>query len=207
MAESTDARRADLRRHLIEAADRRISREGLAALRARDLARDAGCSVGAIYTVFADLDDLVFAVNSRTLDRLDAALRQASARTPDPARILIDLAAAYLDFAVSHRREWMALFEHHIPESREVPGWYTQQNARLIEHAAEPLGRLFADKPDVDTSSLARALFSAVHGIVLLGLEERFVAVPPGAILEQIEILVGAVLRGLGTQPGDRTSR
>ena len=207
MAGRTEARRADLRRRLIAAADERIAREGLAALRARDLARDAGCSVGAIYTVFADLDDLVFAVNSGTLDRLDVSLGQASAATSEPVRILIGLASAYLDFAVGHRRQWMALFEHHIPEGHDVPRWYTEQNARLIEHAAGPLGRLFADQPEVDTQSLARALFSAVHGIVLLGLEERFVAVPPGAIMDQIEIVVRATLRGLGAQPPGAASR
>lgn len=207
MAKKTEARRADLRQRLIDAADTRIARAGLGALRARDLAGDAGCSVGAIYTVFTDLDDLIFAVNSHTLDRLDRSMRLAVEDTREPVRVLIGLAAAYLEFAVDHRRQWTALFEHSVPPERPVPGWYTEQNARLIEHAVKPLGQIFADQPAVDTLSLARTLFSAVHGIVLLGLEERFVAVQPGDVMAQIELLVGAVLRGLGAQPAAGVSR
>jgi AcrR family transcriptional regulator len=197
MVSRTDQRRADLRGRLIEAAEERIVRDGVAALRARDLAGDAGCALGAIYTVFADLDDLVIAVNSRTLARLDDALGEAMAGASDPVRVLTGLATAYLDFALGHRKLWMALFEHRMPEGRPVPQWHLDEHTRLIGHIARPLGRLLAGQGEMVVLSLARALFSAVHGIVLLGLEDRFIAVPTGAIRSQIEIVVGAVLRGL----------
>ncbi len=59
--------RQRLREQLIDATERLIAAHGLGALRARDLAQAAGCALGAIYTVFADLDALVLTVNARAL--------------------------------------------------------------------------------------------------------------------------------------------
>ena len=57
MAGKVAVRREVLRKSLIDIATQRIARDGLSALRARDLAGDAGCAVGAIYNVFGDLND------------------------------------------------------------------------------------------------------------------------------------------------------
>ena len=64
MTTKRDARREDLKGRLIEAAQARIQSSGLAGLRARDITADAGCALGALYTAFADLDDLILHVNS-----------------------------------------------------------------------------------------------------------------------------------------------
>ena len=73
---AASARRDDLRQRLVAAAEAAVAQHGLESLKARTLAAAAGCSVGAIYDVFADLDGLVLAVNGRTLDAIDAALRE-----------------------------------------------------------------------------------------------------------------------------------
>ena len=81
MAKQAD-RHAALRTGLIDAAECTIAANGLAALKARDLAREAGCAVGTIYNIFEHLDELILCVGSRTLVMLDAALgavRSASA--------------------------------------------------------------------------------------------------------------------------------
>ena len=70
MTTKAQQRRADLREKLVEAAEQRIDRDGAAALRARDLAKDAGCAVGAIYTAYDDLNALIMAVNGRTFKKL-----------------------------------------------------------------------------------------------------------------------------------------
>src|ERR1700712_4959872 len=83
--ESTLARRTSLTGRLVDLAEAMIGSGGLDDLRARALADAAGCSVGAIYIVFPDLDELVLAVNSRTLDAIDAVMRQAAQDVPAPA--------------------------------------------------------------------------------------------------------------------------
>src|SRR5215467_3860058 len=78
VAESaTDQRRARLRDALVAAAEQAIARQGLGSLRARALAEEVGCAVGAIYNVVEDLDDLVLLVNARTLAALERELVDA----------------------------------------------------------------------------------------------------------------------------------
>ncbi|MGH6752025.1 MAG: TetR/AcrR family transcriptional regulator, partial [Bradyrhizobium sp.] len=40
-------------------------------------------------------------------------------------------------------------------------------------------------------------LFSAVHGMVLLGLEQKLIAVPVEALRAEIAVIVRAVVKGL----------
>src|SRR5215468_9435480 len=121
-------RRRKLRDALIAAAERTIEKEGLRGMKARDLAFKVGCAVGAIYNVFADLDDLIFAVNALTLEQLEKTLTVAGAKSDDPRadamKTLTHLALAYTDYAAAHTRRWRALFDHRLPEGREVPTWY-----------------------------------------------------------------------------------
>src|SRR5215471_17508631 len=81
---STEQRRARLRDALVAAAERAIEQQGLATLRARALAQEVGCAVGAIYNVVEDLDDLVLLVNARTLAALEHDLSVAD-RSGGPA--------------------------------------------------------------------------------------------------------------------------
>ncbi len=48
----------------------------------------------------------------------------------------------------------------------------------------------------------ARSLFSAVHGMVLLGLEQKLIAVPVDELRKEIATIVGAMVDGLtGKRP------
>ena len=58
MARDTEKRRTELREKLIDIAERDIRDNGLSSLRARALAEEAGCAVGAIYNVFDDMTGL-----------------------------------------------------------------------------------------------------------------------------------------------------
>ena len=122
------ARREQLKEALVAAAERAIAQEGVAGVKARPLADEVGCAVGAIYNVVADLDELVLLANARTLAALHAALAAAIApdgQGPDWAiEQLNRLALAYLDFAAAHRRQWQALFDHRLAAGRNPPDWY-----------------------------------------------------------------------------------
>ena len=56
------------------AAEDTIAKGGLGELRARDLADEAGCAVGAIYNAVEDLDELMLLANMRTLAALEHEL-------------------------------------------------------------------------------------------------------------------------------------
>ena len=94
-------RRTALRNTLIDIADTRIAARGIDAVKARDLAREAGCATGAIYNVFGDLQDIVIAVNMRTFARLGRRVAQAveAAADASPTDQLIAMSRIYLHFA------------------------------------------------------------------------------------------------------------
>src|SRR5437660_6091650 len=132
MTTKTAERRQELKESLIDAAERAISARGLEALRARDLAAEVGCAVGAIYNVFPNLDALIFEVNARTLRAFEAFLAEAgpssapAGENPAVAE-LVQLALVYLEFAVAHRPRWRALFEHRMAAGSEMPAWYSDE--------------------------------------------------------------------------------
>jgi AcrR family transcriptional regulator len=200
MAKPAD-RRAVLRTRLIDAAERTIADSGLAALKARDLAREAGCAVGTIYNVFEHLDELILCVGSRTLVMLDAALsavRSASPSGSTEAAVddLVRLALAYLEFAATHTIRWRALFEHRMSEARALPAWFVEQQQMLFTHVERPLLTLLPALEGDARRTLARTLFSAVHGIVALGLEEKLVSLLLPDLRSQLAATVRAIASG-----------
>lgn len=107
MAGKVEDRRKALRESLIAHAQRRIAADGLSAVRARNLAQDAGCAVGAIYNVFGDLTDLVLAVNARTFENLGVAVSDALSDAPsDAVEQLVIMSQAYQHFAAEHHNLW-----------------------------------------------------------------------------------------------------
>jgi AcrR family transcriptional regulator len=201
VAVSRTDRHAVLREQLIDAAERTIAEQGLAALKARDLAREVGCALGTIYNVFEHLDELVLCVGLRTLAMLEAALGEVSSlgghhSTEKAADDLVRLALAYLEFAAKHTVRWRALFEHRMSEARPLPEWFVEQQHRLFAQVERPLAALL---PELDRDArriLARTVFSAVHGIVALGLEEKLASLPLPDLASQLAATVRAIASG-----------
>lgn len=196
MAGKVEARRAALRDSLIQHAERRIASDGLSNLRARDLAKDAGCALGAIYNVFGDLNDLVLAVNARTFHRLGAAVAEALADAPqDATQQLIVMAQAYHHFAAANFNTWRALFDIERPAGQAAPDWYLHEMGQLFAYIDAPLSVLFPDHSVEERGLLTKGLFSSVHGIVLLGLDEASAGVP----VAQLDEIISLILRHLAS--------
>lgn len=197
---ATEQRRDRLRSALVAAAERALATGGLHDLRARTLAEDVGCAVGAIYNAVEDLDELILLANSRTLAALErdlTAVRETDDDNPDAAiSQLVQLALAYLTFAATHTWRWRALFDHRMP-GRDVPEWYRSEQQRLFGHVEAPLRILQKRATPKRRALLARSLFSAVHGLVTLGLEERLEAIPLPVLREQVTFIVTTIGRGM----------
>lgn len=178
MTEAATKRRAALRDRLIDIAEVRIATGGLSSLRARDLAAEAGCAVGAIYNAVGDLGELALAVNARTFLRLGAFVTEHTPRDLPPVETLIAMAQTYHRFAAENRPAWRALFDIERPAGEAAPDWYLAEMERLFALIADPLARLDPDLAPRDHALLTRALFSAVHGIVDLSLDEASAGVP-----------------------------
>ena len=199
---TTAERRERQRTQLIDAAEKAIAERGLAGLKARELAQEIGCALGAIYNLVADMDELVLRVGSRTLARLDAALSAAESEDAPisadaAADRLVAVALAYCAFARDNLQLWRVLFEHRMAEGAVVPDWAVNEQMTLFRHILEPLGLLVPERGESERVLMGRTLFSAVHGVVAIGLEEKLIAVPRHDLDRQIEGLVRLVCRGL----------
>jgi AcrR family transcriptional regulator len=191
-------RRAKNRERLIEAAERSISASGLAGLKTRDLASEIGIANGAVYNLVEDVDELILRVGSRTLARLDAALTAAERDGPaDPTDTLVRIAIGYCDFAADNLELWRALFEHRMVLDKPVPDWAVSEQMDLFRHIYRPLAALFPARSPQQLSVTARSLFSAVHGMVALGLEHKLIAVPIDALRSEVATIVRAMVEGL----------
>jgi AcrR family transcriptional regulator len=197
-----EERRAELRQRLLEAAEHRIAAEGLSALRARQLAAEVGCALGQIYNLYDDLDGLILAVNARTLDELEerlvSATRSAEALSEGGAAgVLVAQADTYLRYAGENRNRWQAVFEHRMSGARELPEWYRAQQARLFTHVDRPLEALLPGLPPERRARLGRSLFSAVHGIVSLGIEQLLGRQSQDELRSELRGIVLAIVEGL----------
>lgn len=186
------------RQRLREVAETVLAGEGLASAQARRIAKDAGCSVGTLYNIYGDIDQLILAANETTLHDLALALTAAanSARASDLEARLMALAQAYLAFASSNIARWRAVFEQRLADDYPVPASYLEDRSRLLALIETELQ---ATIPDPSARQVAsRALFSAVHGIVLLALDMKLGPFEPATCERQIRFVVANVVRGLG---------
>lgn len=195
--ESLRDRKKTLRRQLmIEIGRGLIASKGLRSLKVRDIAEAADCSIGSVYNEFGDFDGLILTVNRETVQTLTSRLIAVPA--DDPVRQLHGLAETYLAFAAEHANLLRSLFEHRMEDDRPFPEDILLMVMQAFALMHEPLVRLLPDRDPEEVALLARMMFSAVHGIISLGLEERMVAVPPEKLRRQLALFVDTHLAGLG---------
>ncbi len=195
-----------LRDNLVAIGQRTMAAQGLGGLKARDIARAAGCAVGAIYLVFPDLDALILAVNDTTLAAIDAAIcasldcKAGAPAAAEPERQLVLLSCAYLDYALAHPRLWAALFNHTLPPGQSVPDDYRAHQAHLFSYVEAPLAALCPSLGAAERALAARTLFSAVHGIVSLGIDQKLSPIPVQDLRNQLAAFVQIVAHGLASR-------
>ena len=175
-----------------------IAADGLNAAQARRIAAEAQCSVGTLYNIYGDIDQLILAANETTLHDLAAALERdaRAARGRGLDERLMSLAAGYLAFASAHQLRWRAVFEQRLADDYPVPASYLADRARLLSFIERELEGTIADA--AVRGEAARALFSSVHGIVLLALDRKLGDFDEAATARQIKFVVGNVVRGVG---------
>jgi AcrR family transcriptional regulator len=191
-------KKEDLKARLVAAGTDLIRDQGLKGLRARDIAERAGAALGGLYTVFPDLDGLILTVNSGTLKRLETALETAIPREAGIEDTFLNLSLAYLRFALAEKNLWAALFEHRMPEGVAVPDWHLAEHAFLIGLIAVPMAARMPDATAEDIAIRARTFFSAVHGVIAISLEGRFVGITPARLEQEVAALARILARSLG---------
>jgi AcrR family transcriptional regulator len=172
MGRRSDHSRPELREMILAEGHRQIGEVGFARFSAREVAKRIGYSIGTIYNVFGSYDQLILAINGRTLDLwLDYLRGRLEGVEKDRLRVAID---AYFQFALLHRHAWAALYDFRLPEDEPMPEYYQEKVAQITEvvvreiAAALPVGH--RDK----AGPLAMSLLATVHGHCFFTLNGTF---------------------------------
>lgn len=171
MARRSEHTQEQLKEMVFQAAETIIKEEGLSALKVRKIAMDIGYTVGSVYMVFENLDDLITHINANTLDNLALQLDQALLNT-DSKKDIRALAMAYLQFASDNFNLWHTLFIHRQPDDTAIPEWYQDKVDALFLRVENLFHNLAPDKADGEIRQAARALWSGIHGICILSLSD-----------------------------------
>jgi AcrR family transcriptional regulator len=162
----------EIRLRVLDAAEAIAAARGHAGLSARGIASAAGYTVGTLYLVFKNLDDLILQVNGRTLDRLHDQLRANRPENPqDPGKAITALACAYLAYAETESPRWNLLFERGAEHGEPLPEWFRLKRQRvfgLVEDVLRPLAR-----DESEARCAARVLWAGVQGICTLKIRQR----------------------------------
>ena len=193
--------RAELKETLLQITIEKIEQSGVHSVRARDLAKDAGCAVGTIYNLVGDLDNLILLASARTLEEFqEFALKQTSEAVEkgfSNIEILECMAAFYVDFAIAHKKRWQACFELNYAEGSDYHKTFTKGQSQLLGLIVKVLKDI---NPNVDQRELAaigRALWASVHGISMMAIGNPTKTLSRDLMLNQCNRIIHPVIQAL----------
>ncbi|MBK8183862.1 MAG: TetR/AcrR family transcriptional regulator [Candidatus Competibacteraceae bacterium] len=202
MGRRNEHTREELREISLQAAEQLVIAHGLMGLSARKVAAGIGYTVGSLYMVFRNFDDLIIQMNERTLDALYEKLAAAVTNPPSPTAAIEALAQTYLAFALSETNRWLALYEHRMPEGQAAPDSFAEKVARMFELVQQHLASLCPHRSFEEISLAARALWSGIHGVCVLSLDRKLESIG-GRTMQQVanslldNYLAGFVAQGV----------
>src|SRR5687768_17867187 len=146
MGRRNEHSREELKALALRAAGDIVGESGAAALSMREVARRIGYTVGALYLVFTNLDDLIVHLNEQTIMELREALERIRGRTnqPDPLEcfpqlhdgLLVEMHDEVVEIRRPHRASQRA--DHHgaAGSTREDPAdSYVHGSSRVLPAA------------------------------------------------------------------------
>ena len=196
MARRSDHSRDELREMTLSAAEQIVVAQGYEGLSARKVAAAIGYTVGTLYLVFENLDDIILHINARTLDRLHTRMTEIQANAGDATDYLLQLGEVYIAFADDDPHRWAMVFEHRFSGDQVVPAWYQDKIARMFAMVEEGLEPLAKDRTRQEITQAARALWGGVHGICILALTDNLGVVGVESVQDMTQSLISNYLKG-----------
>jgi len=194
MGRRNEHSRDELKALALRAAGDIVAESGAAALSMREVARRIGYTVGALYLVFTNLDDLIVHLNEQTIIELRASLERIRGRPSQPAQNLRLLVAAYLGFALLHTARWRLVFEHRLPDGQKAPPTYAGHTAAIFVLVSDRLREAGVTKDEAATAELATALWSGAHGICMLAVTGKLQVATQASVQRLLDVLLDRFL-------------
>ena len=174
-----------------------VAAEGLKGLSARKVAARIGYTVGTLYLVFRNLEDLTLHMNARTLDDLYRRLEREAAARVQPEQRVLAIAYAYAAFAEEEPRLWRAVFDLRLADGQDLPKWFQARIDRSFTLITGAVQGVLPEAGDARARLAATALWSGIHGICTLAHTGKLDLTEPVTPEVMIESLVSNYLAGL----------
>ncbi|OAI12253.1 TetR family transcriptional regulator [Methylomonas koyamae] len=198
MARRSEHSQEQIREMVLKAAETIVIEDGFNALTVRKIALEIGYTVGSIYMVFANMNDLATHVKARTLDELAEHLQQGGAEGGAERRLMA-LANTYLQFAASHFNRWRMIFD--AQSDAPLPDWYQAKVEQMFAIVEALFGQLAPEISPEQNRLASRALWSGVHGICILSLTGEHQPGEVEAAGKAVELLVWTFIQGWKIAP------
>lgn len=151
----------DLRNGLLKAARAILEEESLSALTLRAVARRAGVSHAAPYRHFPNHEALLVELAKEGFGELHDQVAEAGRQQDTESERIAGIGAAYMRFVADRPALARLMFGSQLPNRRAFPGL-----AEKADAIGEEIGKVLSDP------ALGLAVWSAVHGLAMLVLED-----------------------------------
>lgn len=197
MGRRNEHSREQQREMAIAAAELILVKEGYAGLSMRKVADAIGYTVGSLYLLFENQDDLLAMVNERSTDAVYAHLRDALDKGGTPAASIKRVARAYIEFARNHPNRFRMMFEHSLPPEMQPRETTDRRIQRMFELVQASLRPLLPGESAQRLRNVSAALWSGVHGVGVLAVTGKLKWSGSGDPYALSDFLVDTYLAGL----------
>ncbi len=194
MGRRSDHSRDEIREMAITAAAEHVELEGFQSLTARKVASKIGYTVGTLYHVFRNFDDLLIHLNAQTIDEMAALIQQQTRRKRNPEVRIRAMAEFYVQFATDHPDRWRLVFEHQAPRGLPTPVRMKERRDVMFEMVADNLTEISPRRSTQEIDHTATALWSGIHGICILALTGKLYLGGAFSMVKLIDTLIDSVL-------------
>ena len=194
MGRRSDHSRDEIREMAITAAAEHVELEGFQSLTARKVASKIGYTVGTLYHVFRNFDDLLIHLNAQTLDEMAALIQQQTRRKRNPEVRIRAMAEFYVQFATDHPDRWRLVFEHQAPRGLTTQLRMKERRDVMFEMVADNLTEISPRRSTQEIDHTATALWSGIHGICILALTGKLYLGGAFSMVKLIDTLIDSVL-------------
>ncbi|EOV1173268.1 TetR/AcrR family transcriptional regulator [Vibrio fluvialis] len=144
----------------------------------RKIATMIGYVPSTLVNVFGNYNLLLLHVVAQTLDELSSEAKAVVSQCKDPEQALYQLAYCYHDFAQKNPYRWQLIFEHNM-NGEVLPEWQAERIDTMTSMLEGLLKVIAPQRSDSEILRTSRVLWSGVHGITLLSVDDKFFAAEP----------------------------
>lgn len=173
---------------VLVAAEDLVVEGGLPQLRVRNIAVKIGYTVGSIYMVFDNMNDLILQIKGRTLD--DLAEQMGQVECSNCEQCLERLSSTYIKFASQNLNRWSMVFEHRLPEGTVVPEWYQKKVDNIYSKFEAQFAMIAPELTASQRRQTALAFFGGVHGICVFMLTTQLGGLSEKDLEESVVLLI-----------------